>query len=142
MMFENNLYAEIVTKIRFSEVDSMGIVWHGAYAKYFEDAREEFGNKYDFGYLRIFREGYYSPLVSLDFKYKNPLIYGESVRIEIEYVNTESAKICFNYKIFNTKNNVLSTVGSSVQVFLDKEYRLVYYTPDFYEEWKKKYLFK
>ena len=29
--------------IRFSEVDSMGVVWHGNYAKYFEDAREEFG---------------------------------------------------------------------------------------------------
>ena len=32
--------------IRFSEVDSMGVVWHGNYAKYFEDAREEFGRKY------------------------------------------------------------------------------------------------
>lgn len=29
--------------IRFSEVDSMGIVWHGSYALYFEDAREAFG---------------------------------------------------------------------------------------------------
>ena len=35
--------------IRFSEVDSMGVVWHGNYAKYFEDAREEFGRKYDLG---------------------------------------------------------------------------------------------
>ena len=29
--------------IRFSEVDAMGIVWHGSYALYFEDAREAFG---------------------------------------------------------------------------------------------------
>ena len=28
--------------IRFSEVDSMGIVWHGSYALYLEDAREQF----------------------------------------------------------------------------------------------------
>ena len=32
--------------IRFSEVDSMNVVWHGSYPLYFEDAREEFGRKY------------------------------------------------------------------------------------------------
>ena len=36
-------------EIRFSEVDSMNIVWHGAYPLYFEDAREAFGKKYDLG---------------------------------------------------------------------------------------------
>lgn len=29
-------------EIRFSEVDSMKVVWHGSYAIYFEDAREAF----------------------------------------------------------------------------------------------------
>ena len=33
--------------IRFSEVDSLHVVWHGHYVKYFEDGREAFGK--DFG---------------------------------------------------------------------------------------------
>ena len=37
--------------IRFSEVDSMNVVWHGSYPLYFEDAREEFGRKYGLGYM-------------------------------------------------------------------------------------------
>lgn len=37
--------------IRFSEVDSMNVVWHGSYPLYFEDAREAFGRKYGLGYL-------------------------------------------------------------------------------------------
>ena len=37
------LSAEKRIEIRFSEVDMMGVVWHGAYAKYLEDAREAFG---------------------------------------------------------------------------------------------------
>ena len=41
------LTAELDFKIRFSEVDSMNVVWHGSYALYFEDAREAFGKKYD-----------------------------------------------------------------------------------------------
>ena len=41
------LKASKLIDIRFSEVDSMNVVWHGSYMLYFEDAREEFGNKYD-----------------------------------------------------------------------------------------------
>ena len=31
-------------RVRFSEIDSMQIVWHGEYVRYFEDGREAFGN--------------------------------------------------------------------------------------------------
>lgn len=56
--------------IRFSEVDSMGIVWHGSYALYLEDAREQFGRDYHLEYLYIFDQGYYAPLVELHMEYK------------------------------------------------------------------------
>lgn len=125
-------------EVRFSEVDSMGIVWHGSYAKYFEDAREEFGKIFNLGYLRIFAEGYYAPLVNLDFSYKKPLVYGDKAIVEIEYVNTDSAKICFNYKILSSKDKSLIATGSSVQVFLDKDYQLLWNNPDFYLQWKIK----
>lgn len=125
-------------EVRFSEVDSMGIVWHGSYAKYFEDAREEFGKIFNLGYLRIFGEGYYAPLVNLDFSYKKPLVYGDKAIVEIEYVNTDSAKICFNYKILSSKDKSLIATGSSVQVFLDKDYQLLWNNPDFYLQWKIK----
>ena len=42
-------------EIRFSEVDMMKVVWHGAYPLYLEDAREAFGDEYGLtyeGYLR------------------------------------------------------------------------------------------
>ena len=38
-------------RVRFSEVDSMGVVWHGNYLKYFEDGREAFGRKHGLGYV-------------------------------------------------------------------------------------------
>ncbi|WP_298612133.1 thioesterase family protein [uncultured Odoribacter sp.] len=127
--------------VRFNEVDSMGIVWHGSYAKYFEDAREEFGRKYNIGYLRIFGEGFYAPLVKLDFNYKKPLVYGNKMLVEIKYLPTEAAKICFDYRIYLIENGtqVLVATGSSMQVFLDKNYQLIWGNPDFYEAWKKQW---
>ena len=126
-------------EVRFSEVDSMDIVWHGSYALYFEDAREAFGKKYDLGYLDIFRNGYYAPLVELKFSYKKPLIYGRKARIEICFRNTEAAKIIFDYEIYDLEDDSLIATGTSVQVFLDKEYQLVWNNPLFFEEWKQRH---
>jgi acyl-CoA thioester hydrolase len=131
------LVAEKEIEVRFSEVDSMGIVWHGSYAKYFEDAREAFGKKFNIGYLRIFGEGFYAPLVSLDFSYKKPLVYGDKAIVQITYRYTEAAKICFEYKILSSKDKSLIATGNSIQVFLDKTYTLVLNNPDFYLDWKK-----
>ena len=30
-------------RVRFTETDPLGIVWHGNYIQYFEDGREAFG---------------------------------------------------------------------------------------------------
>ncbi|MBO5806582.1 MAG: acyl-CoA thioesterase [Bacteroidaceae bacterium] len=124
---------------RFSEVDSMSIVWHGSYPLYFEDAREEFGKKYGIGYLDIFGNGYYAPLVDIAFQYKKPIIYGMQCRVDIYYRPTAAAKIIFEYEIRDVKDNSLCTTGHSVQVFMDKSYQLMWATPQFYEEWKKKW---
>ncbi len=136
-MEKNQLKASKVFDIRFSEVDSMNVVWHGAYPLYFEDAREEFGRKYKLEYLRIADFGFFAPLVDLQFHYRKPLTYGMKPRIDIIYRPTESAKIVFDYEIYDTATGDLMATGTSVQVFMDMDYQLVWSTPEFYKEWKK-----
>ena len=138
-MDEKLLTASKNLEIRFSEVDSMDFVWHGSYPLYFEDAREAFGKKYDLGYLLIFDSGFYAPLVDLSFHYKKPIVYGMHPRVDIFYRPTEAAKIIFDYEIHDTKVNELLATGRSVQVFLDKDYQLMWTNPEFYEEWKRKW---
>jgi acyl-CoA thioester hydrolase len=124
-------------EVRFSEVDSMKIVWHGSYALYFEDAREAFGEKYGLSYLDILNNGYYAPLVDLRFNYKKPLLYKHKARVDISFRNTKAAKIIFDYEIYDLADGSLIATGYSIQVFLDKQYQLVWTNPPFYEEWKK-----
>lgn len=128
-------------RVRFSEVDSMGIVWHGSYPLYFEDAREQFGADYGIGYLDIFAHGYYAPLVDLQFHYKHPMRLDSRARVEITYIPSPAAKLIFEYEIFDADTDCLIATGRSVQVFLDKDYQLVLYAPDFYTEWKQRYGF-
>ena len=129
-------------EIRFSEVDSMNIVWHGSYPLYFEDAREAFGRKYGLGYMTIFSNGYFAPLVEMSFKYKKPLVYESKPVIIITYVPTESAKIVFEYEIIDGEDGTVYATGRTVQVFMDRDYRLVWENPEFYRDWKRKWEIK
>ena len=133
------LKASKILDIRFSEVDSMNVVWHGSYMLYFEDAREVFGEKYDLTYMGYFDHGYYAPLVEMNFQWKKPIRYGMRPRIDIVYRPTVAAKVVFDYEIHDTADESLIATGHSVQVFMDKDYQLVLYSPKFYEEWQKRW---
>ena len=141
MTEKNNILS--VTKpfeIRFSEVDSMGVVWHGHYVKYFEDAREAFGAKYGLEYLMMYDKGFLEPIVDLTVKYKHPMVYGMKPEIEIVYRPTEAAKLIFDYEIRDAKTKEVFVTGHTVQVFMDRySHQLVLNNPDFYEEWKQKW---
>jgi len=131
------LQAEKLIDIRFSEVDSMNIVWHGSYVLYLEDAREAFGHKYHLEYLYIFNKGFYAPLVDMRMQYKKPLKYKDQAKIVITYRNTDSAKLIFDYEIYNIFTEELVLKAYTIQVFLDLNYELMWSLPEFIVQWKK-----
>jgi len=124
--------------VRFSEVDSMGVVWHGNYIKYLEDGREAFGARYGLGYLDFHRNGVMVPLVKISCDYKKPLKYGDSAIVETKFINCESAKLQFDYIIYNKSNRDIISTATSVQVFIDRNMELLLDIPAFVREWKKK----
>jgi acyl-CoA thioester hydrolase len=107
--------------IKFSEVDSLRVVWHGHYVRYFEDGREAFGKQYNLGYLDIYEHGLAVPLIDLQVNFKRILEYGDSVRVETSYIETPAAKLIFEYKLISVNKELYITV------------------PPFMEVWKKKW---
>jgi len=119
--------------IRFSDVDSLGIVWHGNYVQYFEDGRVAFGKEHDLRYLDFYKHGYVVPIVSLQCDYKQILRYGDRVIIETTYIPCEPAKINFTYRLLNAVTGGLVVSGSTTQVFLSKDgFALQLSNPDFF----------
>jgi acyl-CoA thioester hydrolase len=138
---ENKLGCKTEIKVRFNEADPLGIVWHGHYIRYFEDGREDFGNRYGVGYLDFYNKGLVVPVVHVDCAFKKSLRYGDTVIVETSYIPCDAAKIQFEYRLYNKKTLELVATGSSVQVFLDREHSsLQLLNPPFFEEWKKKFL--
>ncbi|WP_370862191.1 acyl-CoA thioesterase [Parabacteroides faecis] len=127
-------------RVRFSEVDSMDVVWHGEYVRYMEDGREAFGRQFGIGYLEIKEAGYVVPIVDLNIQYKQSLKYGESAIVETRYICTDAAKILFEYIIFRESDGEVVATGSSMQVFVNSETGLLELNnPAFYKAWKEKW---
>ncbi len=124
--------------VRFSEVDSLGIVWHGHYLRYMEDGREAFGAQYELGYLDVYNQGYMIPITKMECDYKRPLKYGQKVLIETTYCDCEAAKLIFTYVLRSAITKEIVATGRSMQVFLDKKGDLSLTIPDFFARWKKK----
>lgn len=125
-------------EIRFSEVDMMGVAWHGAYMMYLEDAREAFGNKYGLSYAQYISDKHFVPVVEMKLSYKHPLKYGMKPVVKITYVPSDAAKIIFDYVVYDSESGAICLTARSVQVFMNNDYSLMWYSPDFYTEWKKK----
>jgi acyl-CoA thioester hydrolase len=138
-MKKENLVCRTEIEIRFSEVDSMGVVWHGNYIKYFEDGREAFGNYYGINYMHFHSMGIMIPLVKINCDFKKPLRYGDKAVVETRFVNCESAKLQYDYTIYHKGSDQIVATGSSVQVFLNTEMELLLEFPPFFREWKKKH---
>lgn len=135
------LVNRIEVPVRFSEVDSLRVVWHGHFVRYFEDGRESFGREFRLSYLDFFHsDGMAVPIVDLQVQFKKPLEYGDVAMIETSFCNTPAAKIIFEYKIYSAQHKYLACIGKTTQVFMNPVNKELFITnPPYFEEWKKKH---
>jgi len=82
------------------------------------------------------KHGFAIPIVKTECEHKLPLKYGDEFEVEISFINSEAAKIIFQYKIVSSGN--LICTGKTTQVFTDNNSELVLNNPSFFLDWKKK----
>lgn len=134
------LEAECTRRVRFREVDLLGIVWHGHYPDFLEDARNAFGRKYDLSYIKMKAEGFLAPIVQMHFEYQRPLELDENFTIKVKLHWCESARLNFSYKIFR-EDGTLAADAYTVQIFTDTEKKALLIRPPyvghFFKRWEK-----
>ena len=124
--------------VRFEEVDVLGIVWHGRYAGYFEDARIALGQYYGIGYMDFYSQGIVAPIKKLHVDYHRPLRFQETMTIEGILHWSEAARMNYEFIIRN-RNGELATTGFTVQMMLDTEENILVIPPPFYVEFCRKW---
>jgi acyl-CoA thioester hydrolase len=121
-------------RVRFHEVDAMGVAWHGHYLAYFEEARVAFGNRYGLDYMTILREGYVAPIVRTEVEHLKPVRFGETLSVTARLHPEAGARIVFSYRAANGQGEEVAN-GLSWQAFTDREGQLSLTRPAFFESW-------
>jgi acyl-CoA thioester hydrolase len=109
---------EFSVRVRYSETDQMGVVYHGNYAQYFEMGRVEWLRNLGVSYKWMEDNGIMLPVVSLQINYKKPAYYDDRITVKTVFKRQTSVKIEFDYEIYNEKQELLTT-ASTMLVFVD-----------------------
>lgn len=108
----------IQVRVRYSETDQMGVVYHGSYIPYFEIGRVEWLRKLGVSYKSMEEDGIALPIVSMHINYKKPARYDELLTVKTKLKKHASVKIEFDCKIEN-ENGELLTTAHFILVFVD-----------------------
>jgi len=133
------LQLSVERAVRFEEVDSMGIVWHGRYPSYFEDARVALGEHFGIGYSACAREKIPAPVKQMYIDYSVPLHFGQVCTITVRLYWSEAARMNYSY-IIHDDGGVRTTTGYTVQMFISQTGEFLMAQPKFYadfcQRWK------
>jgi acyl-CoA thioester hydrolase len=109
---------EISFRIRYSETDQMGVVYHGNYAQYLELARVEWLRSLGISYKNMEEGGIMLPVISLSIKYIKPALYDDLITVKVILKKKPAVRIEFDYEITNEAGDLLAT-ANTVLVFMD-----------------------
>ena len=105
-------------RVRYGETDQMGYVYYGNYAEYFEVGRVELLRSLGVSYKSLEESGIMLPVIHMEINFLNPAKYDDLLTLETKLVGNPMVKIKFEFKVFNEKNELLTT-GQTTLVFID-----------------------
>jgi acyl-CoA thioester hydrolase len=126
-------------RVRFEEVDALGMVWHGRYPSFLEDGRIAFGDRYGLSYSFFLQQKVMAPIMRMHLDYRAPLRFDRTIRIEAALHWNEAMRLDFSYTIRDDRNLIAAT-GYTVQTLTDPDGSVLLIPPDwiieFRENWR------
>ncbi len=110
--------AEVEVAVPFHDIDVMGIAWHGHYAKYLELARTELLQAIDYDVEAMRESGYLWPVIELNIRYAQPLLYRQRVRVCARLVEIEN-RLKIDYRLFDAASGKRLCRAHTVQVAVE-----------------------
>ena len=101
--------------VPFHDIDSVGIAWHGHYAKYFEIARCALLETFDYGYNAMRESGYLWPVIDLQVRYVKPVRFGQRIAVQATLREWEN-RLLIDYLVSDAQTGQRLTKGRTSQV--------------------------
>jgi acyl-CoA thioester hydrolase len=120
MRRQGAISAAVEVTVPFHDVDLAGVVWHGHYIKYLENARWAVMDRIGFGLDAMLGSGFLWPIVGVQVKYVRAARYGDRLRVQASLVEWET-QLKLNYLILDCKDEARVGRAQTVQVAVEKQ---------------------
>ncbi|HEY8909271.1 MAG TPA: thioesterase family protein [Desulfosporosinus sp.] len=109
-------------RVRFSETDQMGVVYHANYLVWFEVGRTELFRELNLPYTQFEEQGLGLAVIEVSCRYRKPSRYDDELVIvtELDHISWRSAR--FSYRVY--RDDTLLADGKTVHMFINKDGRL------------------
>jgi acyl-CoA thioester hydrolase len=121
-------YHETQIRVRFNEVDSYQVAWHGHYVAWMEEARNELAGRFGIDAAQIAAAGFRAPVIELELKYLRPARFGEALRVRTTLARKKTATLEFICQIIGEEGK-LAARGRTVHALTDADGVLQYALP-------------
>jgi acyl-CoA thioester hydrolase len=101
--------------------DYGGIVWHGSYLSWMEEARVECLRSIGINFADLVALGCDLPVVDLSLRYHRSLRMGESAIVKTRTVDMEGVRIVWEYEIESPDRSTIYLTGMVTLVAVDRE---------------------
>jgi acyl-CoA thioester hydrolase len=112
------LSAEITLITAFQDADPMGVVYHGNYFRYFEEARRVLMEKINYNYLDMQASGYLWPVIDSHVKYVKAIPFNHQIRITATLSEWEN-RLRVDYIIYDAQTGERMTKAYTRQVAVE-----------------------
>jgi acyl-CoA thioester hydrolase len=120
---------QVSYRVCYADTDQMGYVYYGNYARFYEIARVETLRRIGVSYKVLEDAGIGLPVYENYSKFHAPALYDDLLRIECTLLKMPSARIEFEYKIYNQIDALLHE-GKTTLVFMDLVSKKVVKAPE------------
>lgn len=119
-------WVETEETVRFNEVDEWGMAWYGHYLAWFEAGRMALLGRFDLLPRHMVELGYIAPVIRVSCDYKHPAACGDRILIRATAVKPEIAALLFHFEILLKADGTLLAAGSTTQVLLTNQRKMIY----------------
>ena len=98
--------------VRFAECDAYGVVWHGHYALYLEQAREALTARFGFTAARALAMGYRVPITRMEIRYRAPVCADSFVLVTARLRPPDVARFILDYEVRGESGDLLADAST------------------------------
>jgi acyl-CoA thioester hydrolase len=118
-------FHETRLRVRYSETDQMGVVYHANHLIWFEVGRVELMREMGFSYRDMERQdGRFIAVAEVKCRYRAPVYYDEEVLVRTRLKTVRESVVVFSYELVRADSRTLLAEGETTHIVIDSSMKV------------------